>query len=181
MAGLMWFKENGYEVIHIGTFDYDQFAHRGAEYLVEALGEDIAAWKLRYMDHKKEQARALHFIRIGILVQREATLEDIYTYLNQGYLIKCLINLNELNHKPGFLGHEVIVKGYTDTQLILHDQGLPPRLDFDLETERFLKAWIEPTSKSEKMDVIRKVVDLLVGLTKDSTAVRHQNIVNFAR
>lgn len=180
MAGLMWFQENGYEVVHVGTFDYSDFALRGAEYLVEALGEDVANWKLKYMDLEKEQARALRFTGTGIWIQREASVQDIHEYLGNGYLIKCLINLNALNGKPGFLGHAVIVKGYTDTQLILHDPGLPAYPDRYVDINLFVKSWIDPTSKSEKLDAIRKVVNRPIGPTNDTTAVRHQDVVAVA-
>ncbi len=161
MAGLMWFKEHGYEVIHIATFDYREFAERGAEYLVESLGEEVANWELKFMDLLLEQDRAVKFLDSGIWLKREVTIEDIYTFLNQGYLIKCLMNLNALNGKPGYLGHAVVVKGYDENGLILHDPGLPARPNRHVTVEAFKAAWGDPNSAhSEKMDVIRKVSPL---------------------
>ncbi|HSH55289.1 MAG TPA: C39 family peptidase [Candidatus Limnocylindrales bacterium] len=157
MAGLMWFKDHGYDVVHIGTFDYEAFAERGDQYLLEALGEEVGKWKLQYMDLKLEQARAVRFLQSKIWINREATIDDIKNYLQEGYLVKCLVNLNALNNKPGYLGHAVIVKGYTDTDIILHDPGLPAFPDRHVDMEHFVRAWIDPEAKSEKMDAIRKL------------------------
>jgi hypothetical protein len=159
MAGLMWFKEHGYDVIHMGLFDYAEFASRGAEYLVEALGEEVANWELQYTDLKLEQARALRFLSSNVWVQRPPTIADVRRYLDDGYLIKCLLNLNALNDKPGYLGHAVVVKGYTDTGVILHDPGLPARPNRRVDYEHFLYAWIDPVRRSQKLDAIRKKIN----------------------
>lgn len=157
MAGLMWFKDNGYEVIHIAGFDYGRMAEEGATYLVEAYGDEIAAWKLKYMDLKVEQARALRFKETGIWIKREATLADIHAFLHDGYLIKCLVNLNVLNDKPGYVGHAVVVKGYTDKEIIIHDPGLPAVPNRHVPIEKFLRAWETEGPNSEKLDAIRKI------------------------
>lgn len=155
-AGLVWFNDNGYDVVHIGTFDFQAFIDRGDQYLVEALGEEVTKWRLQYWDIKLEQARARRFLQSNVWINREADLFDVRQYLDEGYLVKCLVNLNALNDKPGYIGHAVIVKGYTDTHIILHDPGLPARPNRQVDNEHFLKAWIDPEAKSEKMDAIRK-------------------------
>ncbi|HEX8226894.1 MAG TPA: hypothetical protein VF572_03440 [Candidatus Saccharimonadales bacterium] len=157
MAGLMWFREHGYDVVHLGTFDYGKFAMSGAEYLVEALGEEVASWELQFMDLKIEQARALRFLSTQVWVQKIPSIDDIRDYLNEGYLVKCLVNLNALNDKPGYLGHAVVVKGYTENDIIMHDPGLPPSPNRHVPIDTFLRSWTDPETQSEKMDAIRKL------------------------
>lgn len=157
MAGLMWFKDHGYEVAHIGTFDYGRFAEEGIDYLIDALGEEVGNWEAGFVqDVSAEQARALRFIESGTWIKRVPTLDDIYGYLNNGYLVKCLVNLKALDDLPGYLGHAVVVKGYTKTDIILHDPGLPARPNRHVPIDTFLRAWTNPLTKSEKMDAIRK-------------------------
>lgn len=164
MAGLMWFQENGYEVVHISTFDYREFSRRGSEYLLEALGEHIGRWESDFIiDLPLEQARAMRFAASGVWIQREPTLEDIYSYLDKGFLVKCLVNMRALNNEYGYLGHAVVVKGYTESGLILHDPGLPPQPNRYVSTEQFLKSWTNAITNSEKLEAIRKVSPVLDG------------------
>lgn len=166
MAGLMWFKDHGYDVVHIAEFDYQQFAFRGPKYLVEALDEEVAKWDIKFTDFKLEQARATRFLDTGIWKKRQPTLADIRYYLDDGYLVKCSLNLNVLNEKPGYLSHAVVVKGVTASDVILHDPGLPARPNRHVPIVVFEEAWGNPnTPRSEKLDAIRKLPSLI---TSDS-------------
>lgn len=158
MAGLMWFKDNGYDVVHIADFNYADFALRGPEYLVDVLDEQVVKWLIQYTDFKMEQGRALRFHQSGIWIKRKAELDDIRSYLAEGYLVKCSVNLNSLNDKPGYLSHAVVVKGMTDFDVIIHDPGLPAYPNRHVPIDSFLEAWGEPNGQnSEKMDAIRKL------------------------
>lgn len=160
-AGLIWFKEQGYEVVHISTFDYQEFAVKGTEYLIESLGELVGKWESEFIgDLELEKARALYFAALGVWVKRAPDLNDIRSYLDDGYLIKCLVNMNALNDKPGYLGHAVVVKGYTPTELIIHDPGLPAQPNRHVPIELFLRAWTNPETRSEKLDAIKKVAPI---------------------
>jgi hypothetical protein len=158
MAGLMWFQDNGYEVVHIADFDYADFALRGPEYLVETLDEEVANWNIKYTDFHIEQGRARRFLASGIWVKRHARIQDVRSYLEEGFLIKCSVNLNKLNGKQGYLSHAVVVKGITDAEVILHDPGLPAYPNRHVSFELFQEAWKElGVPGSEKMDAIRKI------------------------
>jgi hypothetical protein len=157
MAGLMWFQDNGYDVVHIADFDYADFAARGPEYLLESLDEEVAKWDIKFTDFAVEQGRATRFLSSGIWIKRAPTLQDIRDYLAAGYLLKCTVNLNSLNGTPGYLSHAVVVKGMTDIEVILHDPGLPAQPNRHVPVENFLIAWGHPKMPgSEKLDAIRK-------------------------
>lgn len=158
MAGLLWFKDHGYDVVHIATYDYADFARRGPKYLLDALEPEVAAWGIRFTDFALEQPRALKFVASGIWIQRSPTLEDVRHYLREGYLIKCAVNLNALNNKPGYLSHAVVVKGITHESVILHDPGLPARPNRRVPINDFMAAWGESdVPQADKFDAIRKL------------------------
>jgi hypothetical protein len=157
MAGLMWFKDNGYDVVHFAAFDYGDFALRGPEYLLEALDEELAKWDIEFTDFEIEQARAVRFLRSRVWKKQVPIIDDIRSYLKDGYLVKCSVNLNALNGKPGYLSHAVVVKGITETDVILHDPGLPARPNRHVLVADFVAAWGHPyTTGTESMDAIRK-------------------------
>lgn len=156
-AGLMWFHQNGYDVAHIGLFDYAEFARSGAKYILQVLGDTVGRWDAAFIpDMEAEKDRTRRFCELGIWQKRTPTIDDIYTYLSAGYLIKCVVNLNALNGKPGYLGHAVVVKGYTDTELILHDPGLPAQADRHVKIMDFQHAWGSASPYSLKLDAIKK-------------------------
>lgn len=154
-AGLMWFTQNGYDVVHITAFDYHRFVNEGETYLREALGDEAGSWEAAFTDMPLEQARCREFIQTGIWQHRKPSLADLQLYLDRGYLLKCLINLNFLNDIPGFLGHAVVVLGYTESEIIIHDPGLPPLPNRHVNINKFMAAWTNPNSNMEKMDAIK--------------------------
>jgi hypothetical protein len=157
LAGLLWFKTHGYNVQHITSFDYGRFADEGAAYLHESLGHAVAEWEMTYSDLPLEQARSRQFITSGMWQHRRPDIADIKLYLERGYLVKCIVNLNELNGLSGFLGHALLVIGYTEDTLILHDPGLPPQPYRSVSHHQFLRAWADPNAKMEKLDAIKKL------------------------
>ena len=154
MAGLLWFKERGYSVIHIADFDYAALATEGEKYLIKLHGEELAQWEINNMDMATERTRATLFQASNISINRKPKFSDIKAYLDKGYLVKCQVNLNALNEIPGYTGHAVVVTGYTSSGLIIHDPGLPARPDRYVGSERFIEAWINPETQSAKMDAI---------------------------
>jgi hypothetical protein len=88
--------------------------------------------------------------------------------------IKCTVNLNALNGTPGYLSHAVVVKGITDTEVIVHDPGLPARPNRHVPVENFMIAWGHPKMPgSEKLDAIRKtsVISSAAQTTDEPTAI----------
>lgn len=179
MAGLMWFKENGYDAVHVGAFDYSRLVVDGADYLTEAFGDEAGRWLIAHaIDLPAERTRALKFLGTGIWQRRVPTIKDVFEYLDKGYLVNCSVNLCALDGRPGYLGHAVVVKGYSDTHVILHDPGLPPRPNRHVPIDVFLDAWANPLRKTEMLDAIRRpgpvramVQDTGAAITSISTRV----------
>jgi hypothetical protein len=175
-AGLLWFMEHDYEVVHMSLFDYRRFASEGGTYMLEALGERIAKWEIELMaDMSLEQIRAFWLAQSGNWVQRTPTLDDIYSFLDNGYLLRALVNMRALNDEQGYHGHAVVVKGYTENEIIVHDPGLPARPDRHVPIPTFLSAWINQETHSEKLDAIRKVSPIAAALPSHDSAEVTEN------
>lgn len=154
-SGLLWFHEHGYDVKHITSFDYPVFAEIGGPYLLESLGPEAGAFEVKFTDVDFELDKIRAMLQAGFWDDRTPTLQDIIDYLDRGYLLRCLINLNLLNSKSGYVGHAVVVSGYTEHGLIVQDPGLPARPDRTVPFEDFISAWANPTTNAEKLDAIK--------------------------
>ncbi|MBL8158834.1 peptidase C39 family protein [Candidatus Saccharibacteria bacterium] len=154
-VGLLWFHNNGYDVQHITKYDYRRFVAEGNDYQYEAIGREAADWEAEHFNMDLERERAARMVATGMWQHRAPGFEDIKLYLERGYIMKCLVNLNELNDKPGYLGHAVVVIGYSEDTLIIHDPGLPPRPSRMVSFDKFLAAWADPNANMEKLDAIK--------------------------
>lgn len=56
-------------------------------------------------------------------------------------LAMCTANHQVLRGEPGYVGHSVVLKGYDDDGVILHDPGLPPHPDRHITWDAFERAW----------------------------------------
>jgi predicted AAA+ superfamily ATPase len=63
------------------------------------------------------------FLRLVKHETRRATIQDIETMLQQGYLVGAEINSRILNNKPGFALHYVLIQAHTDTSFSINDPG----------------------------------------------------------
>src|SRR5882672_180186 len=50
MAGLLWLRQNGYEVHNMSLLDYAAFAERGLDYWAELHSPEAAAWEAEHSD-----------------------------------------------------------------------------------------------------------------------------------
>lgn len=155
-AGLLWFYRHGYSVSHISKFDYRQFAADPAAYILAVDGPEAGRWIIDITNLPAEQVRAEQFLAADLWQERTPDLEDIKLYLERGYLLKCTVNLNSLNQLPGYLGHALLVIGYDDDSLVLHDPGLPPRPYRVVPHAAFMAAWSSPNAFNRKLDVIKR-------------------------
>jgi hypothetical protein len=143
MAALIWMSTD-LEIVAIEVFDYERFAKQGDEYLREFLGTEVAKRWTEMSDTAQAQKFAQKFLHTIRIETRVPSVEDITTLLDQGYLVACAINSCILAGRKGYDGHLVVVKGYNDEHLIVHDPGLPARQDWGVTKTLFQKAWADP-------------------------------------
>jgi hypothetical protein len=154
-ASLLWFKSAGFDVTHMSLFDYARFAHEGERYLLDSYGEEVGAWQAKHSNLPLEQSRADLLRASGVIKLREPTQKDLKSFLDEGHLIRCLVNSAKLNNKAGYVGHAVVVSGYDDKAFIIQDPGLPALQDRYVSYEDFEKAWAAPNVQAKELDAIK--------------------------
>lgn len=151
LAASIWLAKNGVEVRDIEKFDYQKFIKRGGGYLIELLGVKVGKAQIQHSDISQERRLAKAFIKSIKIEQRLPTIGDIRSLLKEGFIVVCNINARILNRKKGYAGHFVVITGFTQKCVILHDPGLPPFKDRKVSFQRFEKAWAYPDKKSKNI------------------------------
>lgn len=147
----------GYEVIAWEDFDYQSFIDNPEQYLFKKCGEEVAKEQIAYSDLAQEKGFMREFMRIGTWKRVIPTQNDIKKFLRKGFLVCCNVNAKTLNHKNGYEGHFVIVIGWDNDGLILHDPGLPPRKNRHVDQKTFEKSWAYPTPDFKSIMAIKKL------------------------
>lgn len=156
-TGHMWLVDNGYAVEYLTMIDWPRFVVAGYSYLVEQFGPQVAAIQARNGDIKLEQQRAAAALKKVHTVRREPATEDIMRFLDAGYLVRCLVNARLLNGIPGYEAHSVVVIGYEQGTLIVHDPGLPPVPNRRVPIREFEAAWAWPKASAKELIAIKPV------------------------
>ncbi|MGH7775102.1 MAG: C39 family peptidase [Candidatus Binatia bacterium] len=155
MAGMLWLKEQGMEVKNIEVADYQEFIRRGGEYLIEEYGEEFGRAQIEHCDIEQERNLAREFVKKIDTVRATPIIEEVKQLLNEGYLVVCNVNSRTLDNREGYSGHFVVVKGYDDTHLLLHDPGLPPLENRKVDVWTFERAWAYPSQKAKNIMAFR--------------------------
>jgi len=153
--GLMNLHKLGFEVIVIESFDIEAFVKSGREYLLKEYGKKVADEQIKYSDIPQERALYKEFLKYSKYQKRCPTIEDIKRFVKKGYLVICNVNSKTLNDQQGYVGHFVIVIGYDDKHLYLHDPGLPPLENRKVFPEQFMKAWEYPNEKARNLTAVK--------------------------
>ena len=66
------------------------------------------------------------------------------------------VNAAVLNGEQGYVGHFVVVTGFTDRELILHDPGLPPQPERVVDFKTFEAAWAYPNQEAKDIYAFRR-------------------------
>jgi RluA family pseudouridine synthase len=123
----MWTRlaKQGFDIRMIEEFDYRRFAAEGEAYLHEHFPPAAAKWQLEH-SNILELTHLDEFLAIVKPERRRPTLQDIDGMLDEGRLVFTVLNSRELNGKPGYSAHAVLVLEKAGEDYIIHDPGLPP-------------------------------------------------------
>lgn len=155
MAGLLWLQERGVEVKIIEIFDYKKFAQFGGQYLIDEYGEEVGRAQIEHGDIEQERGLAKEFIKKMAIKKSIPTIDDLKNLLTQEYLVICNVNSRRLNNKEGYSGHFIVVKGFDDKYLFLHDPGLPPFKNRLVDFNLFENAWAYPNYKAKNIIALK--------------------------
>ncbi len=154
-AGMLWLLENNYEIRLIEDFDYQEFAQRGADYIIDKAGPEVAEAQIRNSDVNQELEYAKKFAKLDLVERRLPTFDDIKNLLADDYIVMCNVNSAALNQRPGYSGHFVVVFEIDEQNISMHDPGLPPKPNFQVSLEIFEKAWAYPSENEKNLLAVR--------------------------
>lgn len=149
--GLIWMQDHGFEVLNIEIYDYSAFIEKGVVYLQELYGDEGAKEQEIHSDLEKEKKTCAEFVKKIKTEERLPTSEDIRNLLDQNNVLVALVNSSALNNEEGYVGHFVVIKGMTDTEIIFHDPGLPPKENRRVTFEEFEKGWAYPNDSAKNL------------------------------
>lgn len=119
---LLSLNELGFQTQWIEDFNHHKFAEDPESYLTTILDKDALDWQIKNSDLPKEADRIKQYLAKGLpLEQRKGTRQDIKDFLNNGWLVMLEVNENVIAGIPGYLGHVVLVVGYDDDNVTIHN------------------------------------------------------------
>lgn len=154
-AALLWLAARSAEVHLIEGFDHQRFIQEGGEYLLDEFGQEVGGDQIRMSDIDQEIAIDKELLQRIKVEKRIPEAGEIKDYLDKGFLVECNLNQDKLNGKVGYTGHSVVIKGYTNQTLIMHDPGLPAYPDRHVTFSDFEAAWAYPEDKIKNIIAIR--------------------------
>lgn len=155
MAGLLWLKAQGLEVKNVEPFDYNRFVKEGGQYLIDVYGEEVGNAQIKHTDIEQERLVAKSFVNEIETVRDIPSVEDLRNLLLGGYLIICNINSNALNDQLGYVGHFVVIKGFDNDHLFLHDPGFPAFENRKVKIDLFEMSWAYPDENAKNVMAFR--------------------------
>ncbi|HSX33096.1 MAG TPA: hypothetical protein VLF91_02040 [Candidatus Saccharimonadales bacterium] len=112
----------GFELEWIEDFDWPRFAREPESYLKSILSPEAFRWQLENGDLPGAAAEWQKYRSLGLpFTQRKGTVADIKRLLDKGWLVRLEVNAQPLADKPGYDGHSVLVIGYNQDGVILHN------------------------------------------------------------
>ncbi|MFH1873624.1 MAG: hypothetical protein ABH859_00350 [Pseudomonadota bacterium] len=154
-AGMLWLLDNGFELRLIEDFDYEEFARRGPDYIIDKAGPEVGEAQIRNSLIDQELDYARKFAKLNLVEKRLPCFKDIRQLLAEGYLVLCNVNSAALHGQPGYAGHFVVIFEIDDQNLTMHDPGLPPRPGLKVSREIFEKAWAYPSENEKNLLAVR--------------------------
>lgn len=155
-AGDQWLINQGLEIMYIGLFDHERFSNEGGNYLYSYAGDEVAEDQIKNSNIPQEQSLAKDIVTNVRLDVRLPTLGDIQQFLHTDSLLLCDVNSHVLAGEDGYEGHKVLIKGYENDELIIHDPGLPAQENLRVPYKTFENAWAYPDHKVKNLTVYSK-------------------------
>lgn len=154
-AGMLWLLDNGFELKLVEDFDYEDFANRGEQYIIDKVGPEVARAQIANSDVTRELQYARRFAKLNLVDCRLPDFKEIKKLLSEGYLIICNVNSTTLAGGPGYSGHFVVVFEGDDKTVTIHDPGLPPKPSQKVSHSVFERAWAYPTPNEKNLLAVR--------------------------
>lgn len=136
----------GFKTEIIWEFDLLKLSTEPEKFFLEIYGEEVGKITIENSDLEilKLDAKKLNESEKVQIVKRFATFEDIKTKILEGYYILCTINQRVLQADPGYVAHTILVYGFNDRGVIIHNPGPPSNASAEIPWNLFDKSWAYP-------------------------------------
>lgn len=155
-AAMLWMIGEGLEVNLIEEFDYKAFADHGGKYIIERFGREVGEAQIANSDIAREQEIARRFVTLAPLKYRSPDLDDIKNEIGRGAVAILNVNAAALHDLSGYSGHFVVICDVKKKSVVLHDPGLPPYPNLEVQLDRFNRAWGYPSDRDKNLMTICK-------------------------
>lgn len=119
---LLSLNELGFQTQWIEEFDHRKFAHNPEGYLATILDKEALDWQIKNSNLSLEAGRIKQYLAKGLpLEHRKGTRQDIKDFLDNDWLVMLEVNENVIAGIPGYLGHVVLVVGYDENNVTIHN------------------------------------------------------------
>ncbi len=149
----IWFANNGLEVKHYSTFDYKSFKEMGIDYIRKEYGDEVAEWQLANSEIKLARSQVSEYLAKTKVIPRRPRISDIIKEMENGNVVRAMVDSGYLNDNSNYLGHSVVVIGYDDSSIWFHDPGLPALENRKVSHKKFQEAM---NKFGGEMDAIKK-------------------------
>lgn len=140
--------DRGYAVKRISWGSPQDVVDKGVrQYLVDLQGEEAAEISIKNsvsIQEIEDACRALMAHPNHHHQKRIPALDDVRSFLGNGFLVISMVNAKALNGEEGYAGHSVLIYGMDDAFIYMHDSGLPALPERKVTHADFLAAATSP-------------------------------------
>ncbi|HEY4963871.1 MAG TPA: hypothetical protein VIH90_04210 [Candidatus Saccharimonadales bacterium] len=121
---LLALNKYGLDTKLITGFDIKRFITEGFNYIEDEYGKEVADYERTHPhDYAKIKQQMQQALDKDLVIERLATINDIKKFIDNDWYVMVLVNSRALNNKPGYVGHRVLVYGFDDNGVVMHDPG----------------------------------------------------------
>jgi hypothetical protein len=133
-AELLALHNYGLNAKLITGFDIERFIREGIDYIESEYGKQVADYERQHPhDYPKIKRQMQQALSQNLVQTTPGRLDDVRQFIDNKWYVMMMLNSKALNGEPGYTGHRVLVYGYDDHGVIMHDPGT---VDINYESRR---------------------------------------------
>lgn len=146
-----------FSVKFISTFDLKRFCEDTIPYMYEYFGDEAAKDQIENsnMNNAVEDSRLFLGNKNSDIDRRIPEREDITSLIKNGYYLIPYVNQKIFQADPGYVAHTVLLYGFSDRGVRMHNPGPPATEASEIAWDLFEKAWSSPSRDSRILMAIK--------------------------
>lgn len=156
-AMLGWLADHGFRVRFISTFDLTKFTENAHDYMHAYFGKEAAEDQISHSNMDVAVAGANAFLagQDKVIETRVPEREDIEQLIQEGYYLIPYLNQRILQADPGYVAHTVVVYGYSERGVMMHNPGSPAVEAAEIAWDLFIKSWSSPSENARILMAVK--------------------------